>query len=224
MQSKVKKIHSTSEWKWQNWTMFSFEIEMENGDKWKINSTKPDGINEWMEFEYDISDGKYGKVIKKIQKAWSFSQKWWSYQARNPKIDFISFAMSYAKDLVVWWKIEVDWLEISADIIYQRMIWKIESTDAKNEQHKYVSNMPSTDHQNPWMISEKQVAFAASLWGKTGLTEEQRKMYLKKKYDVESSKDLSKEQAKEFIDDLQTTRFAEKIYGSHLVKEDDLPF
>lgn len=123
-QSKIKYIHQIKEWKGEKWTVFYFSLEMENGDKWTIWKMKHDAFKVWdtLHYEIETKDGrnKFKEIKENKQK-----QGFWK---RDYHKDAVWFAMSYAKDLVVAGKKEMNDLEHIADSIYARMIKKYNST------------------------------------------------------------------------------------------------
>ena len=84
------------------------------------------------------------------------------------------------------------------------------------------------------MVTEKQVKYIMALWSDIKLwekSEELRKAYIKKKYNVDSTKELTKDQASEFISDIKVKLTKENLEdenGSPTKPEekanDDLPF
>lgn len=222
--AEIKKIRSYPfEWK----TMYAHLVLMENGDEWEVTKQKENWVSVWEELTYELLDWKewYAKRLKLEKK--STRKGGWNSQSRNYKADFISFAMSYAKDLMcedISKKQDHPWLLVAyAEEIYDRMCEKFDKLNEQTPVSQPQATQPSTNSDK---ISDAQVWYAQSLWKSTGLSEEQRKTYIKDKYWVESTKDLTKEQAKEYIDALKDPKFKDTISGSKPKKEidDDLPF
>lgn len=140
-------------------------------------------------------------------------------------------------------KSEFSWKEVSdyyrnnewrATKIVPYCEWDVKATMQVYERIEKILWSTSTEKAEPKsdLISEKQVGYAMSLWTKLGLSEEQRKEYLKNRYKTDSIKTLSKYEASEFIDDLNKSNFKEVLlkvhtngsYEGHPLQDDDLPF
>lgn len=110
----------------------SYIIEFENGDKGYYTS-KSDNQNKFVpgqeaEYEIEKKQGKNGNEYFKVKPPASEGQQSFRGGGRPqvaPRIQMISFSMSYAKDLVVAGKIEVKELPMHFDIIYNEMISKL---------------------------------------------------------------------------------------------------
>ena len=119
--SKIKEIHSVKEYNGQNGMVYYFDITMENGDRGNIGKKKKDAYSVGMSIDYTLEKTEKGNKIKEEVKAF-----WWKMWAgRDHKKDCVSFAMSYAKDLVVGGKIQIKDLSQYADKIYARMLSKL---------------------------------------------------------------------------------------------------
>ena len=105
---------------WQDPVWF-YSLAMENWDLINIWKKTENYFQLNAEVKYeDWEKDEYGIIKTKEVK----EQTWWfkpSYQ-RNPKVDFISFAMSYTKDLIVWWKADYKDLEKTFTEVYTIMI------------------------------------------------------------------------------------------------------
>lgn len=129
---KAKVIKVTKFDKKDNYGNTSYSIEFENNDK-GFFSTKDEDQKKFVigqESEYNIEEktGATGKVYHKItlpqseQPAKSFGG---GKPAQDPKIQMISFSMSYTKDLVVAGKVPLADLAKEFNNIYNLMISKV---------------------------------------------------------------------------------------------------
>lgn len=126
--SKVTKVTKFD--KVDSYGNTSFSIELENGDK-GFFSTKSQEQTKFVvgkEAEYNIEEkeakkgGTYFKItLPQIDGQWPKSGR----PAPEPRIQMISFAMAYTKDLVVAGKVRFDELPATFDILYNEMIGKI---------------------------------------------------------------------------------------------------
>lgn len=124
--SKVKAITWTKEWQWQNGVVHYISMEMENGDKVNIWKKNKDAFKVWDEINYEvISEDEYH--VKKIKEIKEELKK--PFNQRNYRMDAVSFAMSYSKDLVVWWKVDIKDLEATATRIYDWMLKSINTLE-----------------------------------------------------------------------------------------------
>lgn len=127
----IKSINNDGSPKTDNYGNFSFIIEFENGDKGFYTSKSEDQKKfvAGQEAEYIIEEKtggtgrKYFKVTTPKNEN-SFSGGFKS-KAPEPRIQMISFAMSYSKDLVVAGKIEFKELGTAFEVIYNEMISKL---------------------------------------------------------------------------------------------------
>ena len=103
--SKIKNVQSTGTWesKHDGATMYKYEYEFEDGGYVQAShkSQMPFHIGDEVEYEVTHPEKKYGKV-KKAQGTWSGSYN------KKSKDSTKSFALSYAKDLCIADKIELD--------------------------------------------------------------------------------------------------------------------
>lgn len=120
--SKVINVESKGSWDGQYGTMYSFEYEFEDGTKGVANhQTNQPKHNKGDEVEYEISgqDKLMNNKIKFIQ-ASSFN----GYSKKQDKSNG-SFALSYAKDLVIADKITIDQL-VKTAIKFNNLLNKME--------------------------------------------------------------------------------------------------
>lgn len=133
MEKKSKVIKITKFDKQDQYGNTSYSIELENGDKGFYSSKSSDQKNFVIgnEATYLIEEktGKEGKVYFKItlpktegghQGAGGKS----AFVPQDPKIQMISFAMAYTKDLVVAGKIEMRDLKANFNVVFDTMISK----------------------------------------------------------------------------------------------------
>lgn len=116
--AKVLEISEASKITTANWDFFKFALKLDNDEKWWTTLFKTDKFpySVWEEIEYDREQKWEYKSIKIVKK-----NAWWFWQ-KTPKDyhkDAVSFAMSYAKDLVIAGKSED--LFTQAESIYERM-------------------------------------------------------------------------------------------------------
>jgi hypothetical protein len=125
MVTKVTKFDKTD-----SYGNSSFSIEFANGDKGFYSTKSPDQtkfiVGADAEYQIEEKEGKTGKKYFKI----TLPQTDQPFKAAGrpqiePRIQMISFAMAYAKDLVVAGKVEMKALPATFDIIYGEMISKI---------------------------------------------------------------------------------------------------
>jgi len=129
MKSKPKKITKFD--KVDSYGATSFAIDFENGQGGYYSTKSPDAIKfvVGQEIDYNIEEkeSKAGKKYFKItlpNEAAAFKPNAGRPQV-EPRIQMISFAMAYAKDLVVAGKVEMKALPATFDIIYGEMISKL---------------------------------------------------------------------------------------------------
>ncbi len=107
----------------------SFIVELDNADK-GFYVSKNENQTKFVvgqESEYNIEEkqgkkGVYYKITIPQSDKPSFGG---GKQQQDPRVQFIGYAMSYAKDLVIADKIKIDSLAVQFDIIYNEMISKI---------------------------------------------------------------------------------------------------
>lgn len=127
--SKVKNALLKKQWEGRNGTMFDFNVEFENGDKgvYITKSNPQEVFVQGQEITYTIekvSKNGYENVVVKpvlIEKSGNFGKS----VPKNYKADFISFAASYAKDLVVGGKSELKDFRSTFNEIYNVMSEKL---------------------------------------------------------------------------------------------------
>lgn len=132
METKKSKV-TVSEYKNESTGKFGLQyyhnIEFENGDKGTYTSKRKDQVNfiVGQEADYTIEtkiNGQYTNVfIKPVMPADkpSFGGKA-AFIPKDPKIEMISYAMSYAKDLVVGKAVKIEELPAYFDKIYNEML------------------------------------------------------------------------------------------------------
>lgn len=122
--SKVTKITKMD--KKDNYGNTTFIIEFENGDKGFYTSQKEDQtkfiVTQEAEYNIEEKEGKKGKYYKITPPQ---PQGGGRKPQAEPRIQMISFAMSYTKDLVVAGKIPLDDIERIFGKIYSTMTSKI---------------------------------------------------------------------------------------------------
>lgn len=107
----------------------SFIIEMDNGDKGFYTSKNENQtkfvVGQETEYLIEAKEGKKGTYYKITlpQSDQPFQSK--GKPVIEPRIQMISFAMAYAKDLVVAGKVDMKALPATFDIIYGEMISKL---------------------------------------------------------------------------------------------------
>ena len=129
-QQKTAKITRTtfvSEWMSpQGSQVYYHSIELDNGDSGQIGSKEkmPSKLNPGSELTYTIEETARGNKIKAVMPAGAAG----GFRGRTmpePRIQMISFAAAYTKDLVVAGKFGMDAFEKNFNTIYQIMISKI---------------------------------------------------------------------------------------------------
>jgi hypothetical protein len=107
----------------------SFIIEMDNGDKGFYTSKNENQtkfvVGQETEYSIEAKEGKKGTYYKitlpQTEQVGGFKGK----PVIEPRVQMISFAMAYAKDLVVAGKVDMKALPETFDIIYSEMISKL---------------------------------------------------------------------------------------------------
>jgi hypothetical protein len=99
--------------------VFYHDIELDNGDKGSIGSKEkePSKLNPGQSITYTLDNGKIKAVQAQNGGFGGFKPK----APIDPRIQFISFSMSYAKDLCVAGKIEDKKLITTFELIYGKM-------------------------------------------------------------------------------------------------------
>lgn len=130
MDQKTAKITRTtfmSEWlSPQGSQVYYHEIELSNGDKGQIGSKEkmPARLNPGSELTYTIETTTRGNKIKAVVTgAPQFAGK--GRAMPEPRIQMISFAAAYTKDLIVGGKVGMQDFEKEFNRIYNVMISKI---------------------------------------------------------------------------------------------------
>jgi len=112
-----------------NYGNVSFAIEFSNGDK-GFYSTKSENQTAFVagkDAEYNIEEkqSKAGGIYYKITLPGEAQPFKGGKPQIEPRVQMISFAMSYTKDLVVAGKIQMSGLSETFDIIYNEMTSKL---------------------------------------------------------------------------------------------------
>lgn len=107
----------------------SFSIEFENSDK-GFFSTKDENQTKFVvgkEAEYEITEKQStnGSTYFKITLPQTEQPAFKGRPQVEPRIQMISFAMSYTKDLIVAGKVELKEISTTFDIIYNEMLGKL---------------------------------------------------------------------------------------------------
>lgn len=128
MEKTAKITRTTFKNTWDNpkgGQVFYHDIELDNGDKGSIGSKEkmPAKLNPGTELTYTIDSGKIKAVVPQNTSQGSFRAG--GKSAPEPRVQMISFAMAYTKDLVVAGKVELKELSVQFDIIYNEMISKL---------------------------------------------------------------------------------------------------
>lgn len=127
MEKTAKITRTTFKTAWENpkgGQIFYHDIELDNGDKGSIGSKEkmPSKLNPGSELTYTIDNGKIKAVVPAQQGGGQWSK---GKPAPEPRIQMISFAMAYTKDLVVAGKVDLKNMGTQFDIIYNEMLSKI---------------------------------------------------------------------------------------------------
>lgn len=122
--ARILECKFIKEWTGDKGTVFYHELKLDNGDHGQIGSKErlPDKIAVGQELTYTIEESSYGNKIKAVTEG---KQQWAGRKQPEPKIQMISFAMAYTKDLVVGGKVELKDMSKYFDLIYTAMISKI---------------------------------------------------------------------------------------------------
>jgi len=128
---KAKPIKITKMDKKDSYGNTSFIIDLDNSDS-GFYTSKNENQTKFVigqEVEYDIVQkvGGTGKPYNKISIPQSENKPAFSggRPQQEPRVQMISFAMAYAKDLVVGGKVPIGELGTQFDIIYNEMIGKL---------------------------------------------------------------------------------------------------
>lgn len=124
--AKITRTVFVSEWtNPQGGQVYYHTIELDNGDSGQIGSKEkmPSKLNPGSELTYTIESTARGNKIKAVMPPNTF--KGGGRPAVEPKVQMISFAMSYCKDLIVGGKVPMNDLEKEFNRIYNAMIAKL---------------------------------------------------------------------------------------------------
>ena len=117
MISKVKSVQANGTYDSQYGTLYKFDYEMEDGASLIANHKSQTPFPVGAEVEYEIKGtseyGNYGKVGK--PQDGNFSKNGTQNYQKKSQGSTASFALSYAKDLVVAGKVDVDQILPSAE-------------------------------------------------------------------------------------------------------------
>ena len=126
---KAKTTKITKMEKKDSYGNTSFIIEMDNGDKGFYTSKNENQtkfvIGQETEYLIDEKQGSKGVYYKITLPQSEQGFKPGGRPMPEPRVQMISFAMAYAKDLVVAGKVEMKSLPETFDIIYNEMIGKL---------------------------------------------------------------------------------------------------
>lgn len=99
--SKIKRVESVKPYNGQNGTIYYHLLEMENGNK--INIGKKKELQVGWELAYEITE----KGQQEYEKAKSVAPQQFNGYSKKQNNQTASFALSYAKDLVIGGKVEI---------------------------------------------------------------------------------------------------------------------
>lgn len=122
--AKITRTVFISEWANPNGgQVYYHEIELDNGDKGQIGSKEkmPAKLNPGNELTYTIESTSKGNKIKAVMQQGFPGKK----AIVDPKVQMVSFAMAYTKDLVVAGKVPLESMSSYFDKIYNAMTSKI---------------------------------------------------------------------------------------------------
>jgi len=149
MEQKNAKVTSATfkkEWAGKYGTMFDHNIEFANGDKGVYTSKKKDqdSFKVGSEVPYTLEtierNGFKNDVIKPVSEKGGFGGGGFKpFAPKNYKADFISFAASYTKDLIVGGKAELKDFGKTFDAMYKKMADKLDEVNGAS-----ASNTPET--------------------------------------------------------------------------------
>lgn len=127
----TKTINNDGSAKLDNYGNYSFIIELDNGDKGFYSCKKEDQskfvVGQDVEYNIEEKTGGTGKKYNKISIPQTEGAKSFGggRPQQDPKVQMISFSMSYAKDLIVGGKVGIDDLEKTFNKIHSLMISKL---------------------------------------------------------------------------------------------------
>lgn len=108
--AKITRTVFKNEWAGPNGNVYYHDIELDNGDKGSIGSKEkmPAKLNPGQDLTYTIEgDARGGFKIKAVNPSGAGGGFGSGKKGPDPKVQIVSFAMSYTKDLVVAGKIDV---------------------------------------------------------------------------------------------------------------------
>lgn len=124
--AKITRTIFKNSWQGSNGTVYYHEIELDNGDKGQIGTKEqmPAKLNPGQELTYTIEHTDKGNKIKAVAPAQGggFGGGFKSKAPADPRSQFIGFASSYAKDLVVAGKIDLEKMNGAAESIFRNML------------------------------------------------------------------------------------------------------
>jgi hypothetical protein len=129
MKNKVTKVTKFD--KKDNYGNTSFSIEFANGDKGFYTSKSEEQtkfvVGQEADYNIEKKEGKEGKVYYKITLPDSGNAfgKGGGFKAPEPRIQMISFAAAYCKDIIVAGKADLKDFDTTFDKIYNKMISKL---------------------------------------------------------------------------------------------------
>ena len=127
----TKSVNSDGSAKKDTYGNFSFIIELDNGDKGYYASKSEDQtkfvVGKEAEYLIEEKEARYGGKYYKITVPQAEGSKSFGggRPTVDPKVQMISFSMSYAKDLVVAGKVDLDDLVNEFERIHKAMISKL---------------------------------------------------------------------------------------------------
>lgn len=124
--SKITRTVFVSEWSGPSGQVYYHEIELANGDKGQIGSKEkmPAKLNPGSDLTYTIEETARGNKIKAVA-AQGQQGGFQGRKAPEPRVQMISFAAAYTKDLVVAGKFGMQDFEKEFNRIYSIMIAKL---------------------------------------------------------------------------------------------------
>lgn len=126
--STIENLKFVRTWDWPNWTVYYYDMVMDNGDRWAIGRKEEGSLSIWEELTYELEEDKMwnpkfklvnpkfaGKPLiqKKVEVVEKRVSEW------NGSLP--SFAISYSKDLVVGKAIPIEDMFEKADMILHRL-------------------------------------------------------------------------------------------------------
>jgi hypothetical protein len=128
MEKKAKITRTTFVSEWSNpkgGQIYYHKIELDNGDVGQIGTKEkmPSKLNPGSELHYTIEETSKGNKIKAVMENTGFKPR----PAMDPRIQFISFAAAYSKDLVVGGKVDIKAMNGATESIFLNMLKLYES-------------------------------------------------------------------------------------------------